>query len=529
MRKNRHLIFLLLTLIGILLFSLSFPGLLNREGISFISFFSLIPLFVLTKKITYKEGIFYGFLYGSGSYLLFNYWLKAFDPVSFSIAPSIIGFYYVILFLLLIYINKNIKKHTYILTSLSWLLYEVFKGENAIGYTYGTIAHSMYKTHIFTGIADITGVYIISLIIVFPSAFIADIFTSSTLKYSKNEKKLVTLIYLLIMTISILYTKNSKIDYRESGHVKVALIQHNLDSWAHGSNLLYRETLDILLNLTKKSLREKPDVVIWSETAFVPAIEWHKEFQSNSFRLELVNEMEAFIQGTGKDFIIGANETIGNEDEFQTFYNSSYHYSDGQIINKYRKIKLVPFTEHFPLPDVIPGFKEYIKSIGGKDISPGNEQINFNFNNINFTPLICYEDTFSSIARDGILNNGDIIVNMTNDAWSKEEACSMQHLSASIFRSIENRRSFIRVGTGGFTTIIDPNGLILHSIPILTEDYLVSDVPIYNASLTFYTKHGDLILQVILIIYLITISFHIIKSTLYALQLIPKSDLNQVE
>lgn len=521
---KRELGFLAWTALGIILFSISFPGYISNDGLPAFAFIALFPLYYIVQKMDYKESIFFGFIYGAGSYLLFNYWLKGFDPVTFSVLPTIMGFYYILLFLLIKFVYNNFKRFQYIPLSFSWIIYELFKGENSIGYTYGTIAHTMYRTTLFTGIVDITGTYILSLLIVFPSIYLAYLLNVKHKNW--KEIRVVTLCYLLVFIASIIYTHVNKVNYKESKTIRTSLIQHNSDSWAKGSDQFYKDTLDNLLELSVEAEKFNPDLVLWSETAFIPAIEWHKEYKSNKFRLNLVNRLETFVGGTTSDYLIGANETIGNIEPDIEYYNSAYIYHENNIVGKYRKVTLVPFTERFPYPNLLPWLHSYIKSIGGKDLLPGDfNQKNLISKDTFITPLICYEDTFSKNARLGILKGGDLIVNLTNDAWSIEEACSKQHLAAAIFRSIENRRSFARVGNGGYSAIIDPNGEIIASLPILTRGQLTFDVPIYNDKMTFYTKYGNVFDKLLILSFLIMLLTSIFKSTLSALR--KKTELSQ--
>lgn len=507
---------LLLLLSGIALFSLSFPGLLNREGIPALSFISLFPVYYAISNMNIRESVFFGFIYGTGNYLLFNYWLADFDPVSFSIAPTIMGIYHVMLFVLCRYIFNNFSKNLYIPLTLSWLSYEIFKGENIIGYTYGTLAHTMYRSHLFTGIADITGTYVISLLIIFPSIFVVSILHVGIKKLRKREIVIPFLIYITILITSVIYTKLKTVDYSNSPSIKTSLIQHNTDCWLKGTDELYSKSLDELLELSLQAQRYNPDLVLWAETAFVPAIDWHRKYKTNKHRLNLVNKMEDFLKKYKTNYIIGANETVGFETENQEKFNTVYHYKNGSQVNKYRKIRLVPFTESFPYPNLFPLLYRHTIKLGAKHYLPGTQQINFNIDGINATPLICYEDTFSDLARLGVFNGGDVIINFTNDAWSTEPACTLQHLSAAVFRSIENRRSFIRVGTGGYSCIIDPNGKIIKSLPVLTKCQLTANVPIYNQHLSFYTLYGNIIERLLLLIFGIIIILNKIRSILPA-------------
>lgn len=472
-----------------------------------------------------KEVIFYGFIYGTLNYLLFNYWLQEFSPVAFSVVPIIQGLYNILLFFVLKLITINIKKATYIPLTLCWLLYEVFRGENIIGYNYGTLAHAFYKTNHFTGIVDITGTYVLSIIVVFPSVYLA---YATFYKPKLNKKSLLpAMIYILILVSSTLYTQFTKIDYRDSRTLRTSLIQHNLDCWLKGSTELYDMALGDLLELSKIAEKKNPDIVIWSESAFVPAIEWHKFYKINTGRYNLVFKMEEFLKSSDAYYLIGSNETIGAPGQDKKRYNPVYQYKNGEIIAKYRKIRLVPFTESFPYPKLLPWLYKYTLNLGANQLLPGDNQENFNIGNFKATPLICYEDSFSELSRTGVLRGSDLLINLTNDAWTKEEAASKQHLSAATFRSIENRRTMIRSGTSGYTCIIDPNGEILAELPLFTKGELTYDSPIYTGKITFYTKYGNIIEKLLLIILFIQLLYIFFKSTLVKklLERIKKKDL----
>ena len=43
-------------------------------------------------------------------------------------------------------------------------------------------------------------------------------------------------------------------------------------------------------------------------------------------------------------------------------YNAVYVWKDGELLGPYRKIHLVPFTEHFPYERQLPGIYQWLKN-----------------------------------------------------------------------------------------------------------------------------------------------------------------------
>jgi len=108
--------------------------------------------------------------------------------------------------------------------------------------------------------------------------------------------------------------------------------------------------------------------------------------------------------------------------------------------------------------------------------------------------LICFEDVFGDLARRFVLRGSQLIVNVTNDAWTGSVEMETQHYSKSVFRAVENHRSLVRAANGGVTACIDPRGRLLDTLPLFTTDYLTCDVPISDrAHLTLYTRVGDIL------------------------------------
>ena len=87
------------------------------------------------------------------------------------------------------------------------------------------------------------------------------------------------------------------------------------------------------------------------------------------------------------------------------------------------------------------------------------------------------------------------MINITNDAWFYYSAEPRQHLSASVFRAIENRVSLVRAANTGISGFIDPYGRIISKVTkagkqVCVEGFVTADIPTVNQR-SFYTRFGN--------------------------------------
>jgi apolipoprotein N-acyltransferase len=171
-------------------------------------------------------------------------------------------------------------------------------------------------------------------------------------------------------------------------------------------------------------------------------------------------------------------------------YNAVMLYERGQPKTLYRKPHLVPFTEHFPYQKQLPWIYRALKDADTHFWETGKEATVFDSAGVKFSTPICFEDTFGDLSRDFVRNGAEIIVNLSNDAWSASLPAQMQHLSMAVFRAVENRRSMVRSTASGQTCAVDPNGKIIAMAEPFTQAWLYAEVPVVTPR-TIYTGYGD--------------------------------------
>lgn len=500
-----------LLLLSAVLFALSHPNPIVLGGVGLLAFVCFVPLLYTVFYLKPRFLFLYGFFYGAVLYLFLNYWLYHFSAFALFAVPVLKGLEWGFTFVVLGTVRQRFKRaRAFWVASVitaSFYLQECF----FLGYPYGNVAYALYRHTLFIQVADLFGVWTLVFIIAFVNASILEVFVEGKWK---NAFISAVLILLVLMYGGIrLYQKNNESVVKD---VRIATVQHNADTHKGGYEQ-YRRNLKTLESLTLEALKEKPDVVVWSETSLVPSVRWHLRYREDLASLGIVEDFMHFARLLPVPLIFGNGDAMLSEKEqgegvqhidldTALYYNSSMLIERGEIKDVYHKQHLVPFSEEFPRPDLFPKTYKYLSEHGFYFWNKGSETRVFALENglKVFTP-ICFEDTFASIPRDGVRKGAECIINLTNDYWSLSKVSEMQHLSSAVFRSVENNTPTVRSTNSGASCYITANGEIKGLLPLFSEAYGVYDVEVKSHRATLYTLLGDVVIQVFTIIVLLVL------------------------
>ena len=269
--------------------------------------------------------------------------------------------------------------------------------------------------------------------------------------------------------------------------------------------------------MSLEAMLRNPDLIVWSETAFVPSVNWYTTYpyegndEGDNFDYlrkiqNLVNDFVRFGTELGIPLLTGNPSSIIDDETLPPYdeegnwnkldYNSVILFDDGTIKQIYLKQHLVPFTEHFPYERQMPWLYNLLKANDYHWWEKGTEPVVFETSNgITFSTPICYEDVFGDICAEFVANGADLIVNMTNDSWSGSEAAERQHAVMAVFRCIENRKTMLRSTNSGLTCLITPDGTIQGEMEPFKMGWKLWDVPVYETKTygtTVYTNTIDI-------------------------------------
>ncbi len=522
LRKERYLLILSGILLGI-----SFPPL----PFSLLIFFGLIPyLFVIQKRKSLIEINRATYLMGFIFSLITLYWVGGFtegEDIFLMISGILLIFINPIFFLIpstLFYFARKIfnEKIAFYLFPFFWLTYEYAYSITDLSFPWLSLSNALSYLTTFIQIADIIGAYGLSLIILFINVLLFDIiyFRKKNNKFSFRE-----IILLILILFPIIYGMIVKSNFKESNKkIKIALIQPELDpydKWAVGN---LNDILKIYLDLSNQAIKEKPQLIIWPETAlpiylmsgmYSDIIDSIRNF-TNTNNVFLLTGMPDYITFPSKEFAPSDTKYNENLNFYYATYNSILLFSPNNYeVQRYGKMKLVPFGERTPFVDQLPFLGNLIRwSVGLSGWNVGKDTINFilknnnNFSNVSVNGLVCFESIFPNLVASFSQRNSELIAVVTNDSWYGNTSGPYQHKEISVLRAIENRKYVVRAANGGISCIINPLGKTITQTKMYTRDFIVGEVSLENKR-TFYSEYPLIIPIISIIISILIIIMHI--------------------
>jgi apolipoprotein N-acyltransferase len=187
--------------------------------------------------------------------------------------------------------------------------------------------------------------------------------------------------------------------------------------------------------------------------------------------------------------MILSNIAFEGTGEGQRYYNSAFFVSGtGTDSGRYDKINLVPFGEYIPLRSVFRFVETVSKDVGS--FTAGTAVVTVPVGGHSTGAVICFEAVFPQLCRKFVLQGGELLVNLTNDAWYGDTSAPHQHLAIARWRAVENRRYLLRAANSGVSAVIDPLGRVHGASRLFAREVATGQFEFIRHA-TPYTLHGD--------------------------------------
>ena len=476
--------------------ALALPNELFQSGSAVLGAVAIVPyLLALARARSPRESSAIGAVFGAVSTASSNYWLAFFEDFSvWTLGGTTLGYTLVhaLLAPVLTRFLAEEKPWRPFLVAATWAGYEYLKSVGFLAYPWGLLAYPPSNLLVYVQHIEITGVWSLSFISAAANAVIAELFIGRR-STTVRQGAFVLVLVLLAVGFGVWRFANP---IPVAGHVKAALVQQNIDQWRPGQE---ERSLRRGQRLSREALETTDgelDIIAWSETSLQRPYRYYRDFYRTNPEGD---PFSRFLGEIDTPFLTGAPVVLDPE-EWRLMNGAILLAPSGRVLDTYGKQHLVPFAENIPFwhSQLVRDFYRNFIGISGR-WSVGREYTVFEIEvldpqlqSVRFGAPICYEDSFGYLARGFVVSGADVLLNLTNNAWSRTESAQIQHFVSARFRAIENRRALARSTNSGLTAVLDAYGRVTAELPMFVSDVMVTDIPVYQTDEhTVYTRFAD--------------------------------------
>ena len=249
---------------------------------------------------------------------------------------------------------------------------------------------------------------------------------------------------------------------RDVASIKVAAVQGGGPQRTRASGTDFGVVMQRHLDATA-TIAEPVDLIVWPENV----VNVDGRFVDSPQREQLAevarDQRAWFVPGVVED---------GEPGEFLNF--SLAISPDGEIVDRYDKVRRVPFGEYVPLRPLIERVAGGI--LPSKDARAGTGPAVLDTGVGRLGVLISWEIFFEDRARDAIGNGGAVLLNPTNGSSYWLTIVQTQQIASSQLRAIETGRWVVQAAPTGFSAFVSPDGDVLARTGVSERAVLVADI-----------------------------------------------------
>lgn len=335
-----------------------------------------------------------------------------------------------------------------------WLLLEYGRSHFLTGYPWMALGDSQLSTP-FSQWYPLIGSEGISWII----AFFAALFAQALRKQSLRNLCLTSSSFVLFLFLSL--GLNHEWTHAE-GSLKTIMVQNSVPL---ASKWQIQQHPKIIANYQasiRHALKQSPQLILLPEAALP-----HPSWINQAFK-------QIAQDASQKNTLIITGSPIFESNQA---YNGAIAF--GVNTGLYKKQHLVPFGEFWPMQSWLGENGRFFNiPMSMFEHGPSN-QTPIHYTSIPLATFICYEITYPPLVRQS-LQNSQLIITITDDAWFGSSIARDQHLEIARIRSKETGRAQAFVANTGITAAIDADGSILKQLNPDTVGQLEQALPLYQ-------------------------------------------------
>lgn len=469
---------LLLTLAGLTL-AMAFPS----ADWHLAAWWALVPVLVIAVRVRPREALAWGWVFGFVFFAVLLRWLNFTFQVYSAIPGPIV---WLPTALLAAYCGLFIGGVAWAVSWIGarfssaaglaaapflWVAAEWLRGHLFGGFPWGTLAYTQYRQLAVIQIAELGGVHLVSLLVVAVNVALAGCWVLGWRMALAG-----TSIAAAALGATLLFGAARLDEPAPPPEVRVTLLQPSIAQPLKWDPEYTQQTLGIYFGLMRQVAAERPDLVVWPETALPTLL---REDPA------LLARLSAMAEDLGAPLVVGSLDEVA---ETRGLRNTAFLVSGRGIEERYDKIQLVPFGEFVPFAGIIGFVRDWADFVS--ELEPGARLVVFPGPPAPFGVVICYEGIFPDLVRGLVGGGARLVVNMTNDAWFGRTSGPEQHLAMYPFRAVEHRVTVVRAANTGVSAFIAPSGRIERRMNLFERGNLTEAVSLRSGH-TLYGRIGD--------------------------------------
>ena len=426
--------------------------------------------------------------------------------------------------------------------AISWITFEWLRGYIISGFSMACLSHTQTDHLMLIQIADLGGNQIISLLIMLIAGSLYCIIVAARNQSSRPFVKRTILVHtasillMMALTLTYGYQQLGRTYSNMSKQATVGLIQGSINTQFELTPEQYSEKNKrqqqsyIQQSKLARQANENLSLLVWPESMYPfgptyftdpqpasiiykPQDRYFADIDDTNFRQHVAivqdnlrranQDMLALLNGNSTEAANNGIHLIAGTDihdlsvvDTPTYNSAILFRPDGKVRDIYRKSHLVMFGEYIPLGDYFPWLYNLLPI--GPGLAAGNGVLMFEIDGVVFVPNICFESTVPHLVRNMMQQStthrqqGDVMLNLTNDGWFWGSAMLDIHLRCNIMRAVEMRRTNLVAANTGISAWITPTGRIVDQEAKLKDGFVIAQVgkATYNS---VYMRFGDIL------------------------------------
>ncbi|MFA6472568.1 MAG: apolipoprotein N-acyltransferase [Candidatus Latescibacterota bacterium] len=461
----------ILALTSALLMSFAFPPF----GLGFLAYVALIPLIVLTEKLSLRPLFFWTWFSGVVFFSITISWIRHVTWPGMILAVLVMAVFTALPFVIagfvrMVYPRLWLFSLPFTLAGLEWI-----RSFDQLAFPWMILGNSQTCYHWLIQFADITSAFGVSWWVAMVNVSII---------FLARRRCVSRIVFLcLLFLIPLVYSQVVIRTAHDTGKkITVALVQGNVlpdEKWDENMVLW---NVNLYTTMSKNTMAYKPDLLIWPETAVPTYL-----LESPGYRFMIQN----FVDFNGVPLLTGLPAIDFSTQE--TWNAAGLFLPNENEVQRYDKMNLVPFGEAIPLDELFPGLRKL--EWGQANWCRGKETVVFTSKQLPpFNVAICFESIFPDLIRRFVVKGSQFITVITNDVWFGPRTSPVQHAMISVMRAIEFHRPVVRCANTGISMIIDPYGRIVKKTKTFERTTLIGTIS-PQTGMTIYARYGNLFSQ----------------------------------